>query len=296
MEQLVPLPPITKLSPLTTRILGQNPGKFTLQGTNTYLLGTRPPYILLDTGEGKDAYISLLEEVLMSSSNSGAQLVSDVVLSHKHADHHAGLPSVLSLLAEHHSPAPVIHKFPLSSPDPVVESTRLQLPAQERTWADLSDGQVLRGEGVTLRILYTPGHTEDSICLYLEEEEALFTADAVLGQGTTVFEDLGAYMSSLRLLLERFPRAEHVYPGHGPVVERGRGHIGQYIAHREEREEEILAVLRQRGGTVREIVRVVYARYEESLWGAAERGVRLHLLKLEGEGRVRRVGERWEVV
>ncbi|KZO95132.1 Metallo-hydrolase/oxidoreductase, partial [Calocera viscosa TUFC12733] len=279
----------SQLSDRITRVLGQNPGKFTLQGTNTYLLGLAPPYVLFDTGEGREAYIPLLEETLQdmyyshSLSPAGfGQVVSDIVLSHKHKDHHAGLPGVLSILSRlaPAQPLPRVWKYPL--------------PAGETD-------STLHAPGTTLRVLHTPGHSADSVCVHLLEEDALLTADTVLGQGTTVFDDLAAYISSLRRLLEECATAERVYPGHGPVVERGREHVRQYIAHRLEREAQIVAVLRSGGSTAGGVVRVLYKAYPESLWQAAERGVLLHLSKLEGEGRVRRVPavggeEEWELI
>ena len=87
-------------------IICQNPGEFTLQGTNTYLIGEELPYILLDTGDGIDEYIPLLESVIRDATATAQRttprgvnpLVSDIIISHRHDDHHAGLAAVLSLL------------------------------------------------------------------------------------------------------------------------------------------------------------------------------------------------------
>src|SRR6202012_881851 len=71
-----------------------------LKGTNTYLLGRRPPFILLDTGEGKNEYIPFLKSALNESvlEQDNHNLVSDVIISHDHADHWGGLNQVLALL------------------------------------------------------------------------------------------------------------------------------------------------------------------------------------------------------
>jgi len=93
-----------------------------------------------------------------------------------------------------------------------------------------------------LRILHTPGHTADSIAIYIPSDRALYTADTVLGQGTAVFEDLASLIISLRKMLD-FEGYTKLYPGHGPVVDDGPALINMYIEHRMKREEEIVQVL-----------------------------------------------------
>ena len=108
------------------------------------------------------------------------------------------------------------------------------------------------------RAIHTPGHTTDHLCYWLEEEHALFSGDTVLGQGTTEFEDLYDYLNSLKLILDLSPKV--IYPGHGPVVENPRETLEHYISHRQQRNEQILAALRQSTGGLdpSEITRNVY--------------------------------------
>ncbi|OSD02044.1 Metallo-hydrolase/oxidoreductase [Trametes coccinea BRFM310] len=333
MEALEALPAIARLSKTVTRILGQNPGKFQLQGTNTYLVGERNPYVLIDTGEGKEEYIPYLKQALLDSPIHDAKqpYVSDIILTHRHHDHVCGLPSVLALLRklwddEHLAPTPPyrpprIHKFPLSSPDPSLQSTfdSLEtgtfLPSPSGAPAhNLADGDaipVTTGPEETepessLRVLHTAGHTPDSICIYYPIDRALFTGDTVLGQGTTVFEDLGSYMASLRKMID-FAQGgdggqtyDTVYPGHGPVVQEGLPRIKMYLQHREERETQILNVLGQsppsdapEGWTTEAIVANIYAKYPRELWAPAAHSTELALNKLVDEGRVKKVGNAW---
>ena len=175
---------------------------------------------------------------------------------------------------------------------------------------DLADGDTLpitaEGVEVVLRVVHTPGHTPDSLCLHYPPDRALFTADTVLGHGSAVFEDLGAYMASLRKMIDYCraeggaPTYDTVYPGHGPVVSDGLAKIEMYLKHRVEREEQIVQVLERpavqeegKGLAVEDIVATIYAKYPKELWGPAAHSVGLHLKKLQDDGRVENVGGNW---
>lgn len=222
--------------------------------------------MLIDTGEGKPEWIRSLKTVLESEDIT----IDKALLSHWHHDHIKGVPDLLA-----HSPNTKIYKR-----DP------------EQGWLDISDGQRFEIDGGTLRAFFCPGHTTDHMTFVLEEEDAMFTADNVLGQGTAVFEDLGTYMNSLDAMSAQF--AGRAYPGHGPVIEDGRAKVLEYIKHRKQREKQVLDVLaqdRQDGWSPMEIVKVIYQNYPENLWEPAARGVLQILEKLLGEGKVRRDGQ-----
>ncbi|KAF5349679.1 hypothetical protein D9756_009010 [Leucocoprinus leucothites] len=348
-EKLEDLPSISKISDNVVRVLGQNPSKFTLQGpsrtpplfrfipsdidynhltgTNTYILGTQVPYVLLDTAEGKPEYPPILSSALDTLPTPLTPLpdISDIIVSHWHIDHIGGLPSVLSLLLSRWQtrnptlpstsyPAPRLHKFPIPQDVTGIAATKHNhlsevvesIPqgtftptAEGNTFHDLRDNQLFRSSSPTIRVLHTPGHTIDSISLDIADDRALYTADTVLGQGTAVFEDLGLYLQSLNKMLEYGKNDtagyQILYPCHGPVVKNGRELISTYIKHRLEREEQILQVLRGKpteGGnwTIWTIVKVIYASYPENLWLPAARSIELHLLKLKRDRVVQRLG------
>ena len=131
----------------------------------------------------------------------------------------------------------------------------------------------------------------------LEEEDAMFTGDNVLGHGTAVFEDLATYLTSLARMKPQFKG--RAYPGHGDVIQNGPAKIQEYIDHRMEREQQVLVTLSEgnRAMTPMEIVRIIYKDYPEGLYEPAAKGVLQILKKLEGEGKVVKVGaEKWKVV
>lgn len=269
------LPDVDVWSERVVVALGQNPGVFTGPGTNTYLVGTGPKRILLDTGEGRPAYLDVLERACARAGVTGLQ---EIVLTHGHPDHMGGVTGVM----ERFGPLRV---------------SKLPWPGNDEKYAceltTIGDGAVVRTPGATLRAVHTPGHAQDHLCFVLEEEQALFSGDNVLGVGTTVIPaqggDLLDYMSSLARLLEEAPRA--IYPAHGPRIGDGKAKIREYIAHRQERESQILEALGQGLSRIPDMVKRIYAAYPESLHGAAAMSVASHLRKLEREGRVAREGE-----
>ncbi|KAJ3211328.1 Beta-lactamase-like protein 2 [Dinochytrium kinnereticum] len=262
MEELVELAPFETLSERVIVIRGQNPGKMTLQGTNTYLVGTGPERILIDAGEGVPKYGDYLKPILQSLNVT----ITDIILTHRHHDHINGIPQVLSL----------------QSRDPaLVNLWKKMTPRDDEScefkFKDIPDNHVFSTQGATLRTLYTPGHCDDHVVLFLEEENVLFSGDSVLGQGTTVFESLGEYMRSLQRTLDTFPSTSQIYPAHGPVLKEGPAVIQKYIQHRQDREAQILDAVNslsasQKPVTSLDIVKVVYKGYPEAVWPYAEHG------------------------
>lgn len=263
------LPETARLTPRVCRVLGLNPGLMTGPGTNTYLIGERQP-VLLDTGAGVPEYLPLLVGFVRTERLGD---IPQIVLTHRHRDHMGGVPDLRRAY-----PRIPVGKL-------VVNDTNLPVPMES-----LGEGSTIRADGVTLRALHTPGHASDHLCYYLEEERALFTGDLILGGSTTVIPpddgDLGQYLASLRRLLEL--DVQRIYPGHGPVLEPARPVIEAYIAHRLERDAQIVAALGAGAETVAEIVERVYRDVAPRLHPVASLSVQSHLLKLEREGRVAR--------
>lgn len=264
-------PEVSVWSERVTVALGMNPGLFTGPGTNTYLVGNGPRRILVDTGQGKPGYLPVLERAL---ARAGAEGLQEIVLTHAHVDHIGGLADVQSRFGP-------------------LRVSKLVLPgAVAAGMTAITDGQSIETDGATLRAIFTPGHAPDHLCFALEQEPALFSGDNVLGVGTTVIPleggDLQLYLDSLERLLTEPPG--RIYPAHGPCITDGRAKLREYLAHRRQREAQILATLGPNPSLVSEIVRRVYTDIPAVLHAAAAHSVTAHLLKLEREGLAQREG------
>jgi glyoxylase-like metal-dependent hydrolase (beta-lactamase superfamily II) len=280
------LPNVDRWSDRVVVALGQNPGVFTGPGTNTYLIGTGRRRILLDTGQGRESYLPILDAAL---EQAGCEGIQEIVLTHGHEDHIGGARSVIERYG-----AMRISKQPWVGVD---DRHGLRITT-------IGEGSVVRTEGATLRAIHAPGHAEDHLCFVLEEEGSLFSGDNVLGVGTTVIPgqggDLRQYLNSLDRLLAQKPAA--IYPAHGPLIQDGEAKIREYIAHRQMREDQILAALGAGPLAIAEIVAQIYAEYPPSLHGPAAESVGSHLRKLENEGRARTAKDRggaavrWELL
>jgi len=238
------------------------------KGTNVYIVGTGSYRLLIDTGEGRPSWIKALLSVLAKENAS----VSQVLITHCHLDHTGGIQHLLA-----NFPEATVHKYN---------------PAQGHQ--GIQDGEQFSVDGATLRAVHSPGHTKDHMVFVLEEEDAMFTGDSVLGQGTAVFEDLSTYLHSLEGMKVYF--SGRAYPGHGPVIDDGNARISEYLRHRQQREDQVLQVLKSssiapsaqeaEGWVSMEIVKVIYKDVPESLHLAAHGGVLQLLRKLQGDDRV----------
>ncbi len=259
-------------------ILGQNPGLRTGQGTNTYLLGGER-LVLIDTGAGVPAYDPLLRDAVERSKGK----LSLILITHGHRDHIGGLSAVLRMY-----PDVVPRKFP---------GNEVSLAL-----ASIVAGELIRFDGITLQAIHTPGHAADHLCFYWMEERALFSGDLILGEGTAVIPRVGGSLTEYLASLERLRSLDlrRIYPGHGPMIPNPQAKITEYIEHRRMRERQVLDALNAGAGTLREMVARIYADVPKALHRLAAESVWNHLVKLEGENRVRRTGlagqERYEFI
>jgi glyoxylase-like metal-dependent hydrolase (beta-lactamase superfamily II) len=242
------------------RVLAPNPSVYTLEGTNTWIVGSEPTFVI-DPGPDLPQHLA---DVAREAGSVGAVLVT-----HDHPDHAPGAIAFARLV------------------DAPVYAFRLAGAAR------LTAGQRVRAGDLDLTTVHTPGHTSDHVAFFEPGSGALFTGDTVLGRGTSFIDppdgDLVQYLRSLRRLLDLGPRS--IYPGHGPVLLRARETLQEYLAHREEREAQVVSALADGPRTIAEMVEVIYADHPAETHPLAARSVLAHLRKLADEGRAERIGK-----
>jgi glyoxylase-like metal-dependent hydrolase (beta-lactamase superfamily II) len=245
---------------LVRRVLAPNPGVYTLEGTNTWIVGSEPS-LVIDPGPDMPDHLAAVAHQ--------AGRVGAVLVTHDHPDHAPGALPFAELVG-----AP-LYAYRLVGAEP------------------LRANQRVRAGGLDLVAVHTPGHTSDHVAFFEPDSGALFTGDAVLGRGTSFIDppdgDLVAYLRSLKRMAELGPRT--IYPGHGPVVLRGREKLLEYVAHREEREARVLGALADGPRTIAEMVEVIYEDHPKDVRPLAARSVLAHVLKLADEGLAERTGK-----
>lgn len=233
-----------------------NPGPFTGPGTNSYVISSDGEALVLDPGPVIPAHLRSIEVALTGLSAVG------VLVTHTHPDH---APAANGLGAKLDVP---VAGFAAGSG--FIPTTLL------------GDGDRVGFGSQDLIAVHTPGHTADHLCY--RWGDLLFTGDHIMGGSTVIIEDAAAYMASLEKVALLDP--SRLYPGHGPELTDAGSVIAEYIRHRIEREEQIVAAVAAGATTVGAIVDVVYAGLDPMLRMAATMQVHTQLIKLSREGRL----------
>jgi glyoxylase-like metal-dependent hydrolase (beta-lactamase superfamily II) len=238
-----------------------NPSAFTLSGTNTWLIG-RDPCWVVDPGPDLAGHVASVAAGTAARGGLGG-----IAVTHDHQDH-AGAVEALRQAA-----------------GPGVPVVAARLP-----------GAVAAVPGMPLAVVPTPGHAPDHLA-FRTADGVLFSGDAVLGEGSVfVWPDPGAlagYLAVLEALLADPPAL--ICPGHGPVVTDPAEKLAQYLAHRRAREAALVAALDGGARTVEALLDAAWADVPPQLRPAAAVTLAAHVDKLEAEGRLPAGVERPEI-
>jgi glyoxylase-like metal-dependent hydrolase (beta-lactamase superfamily II) len=231
-------------------IRAANPGPLTLTGTNSWIYGREPAW-LIDPGPALPEHIDAITEEIDARGGLGG-----VLLTHDHPDHADAVPEI-------------IRRF---SPVPLAA-------ARGTVTTVLEDGERYG----PFEVIASPGHAPDHLTFVAGD--LAFTGDAVLGEGSVfVSGQMAEYLGALRVL--QAMRLQLIAPGHGPVVLDPGRRLSQYIEHREAREAALVSALAEGKRTIHDLLDAVWSDTPVELRFAAAFTLEAHLQKLSDEGRL----------
>lgn len=257
------------------RLVAPNPGPMTLAGTNTYVVGRDPAYVI-DPGPAGTAHLKAIRAEAQARGGIGG-----VLLTHGHSDHTDGVAA----LAE-----PVLWGEPGKSSEAAAMIAALSgadgsLDARAPRSAVEASLDVSQVAGFT--VVPTPGHAADHVCFV--RARVCFCGDLILGEGSTIVPpaagggSLVDYMRSLRRLAEL--DVDVLAPGHGPPITDPAAKIAEYLEHRASRERRLVAALDSGQRSRDALLATVWDDVPEVLRPAAAVAMQAHLEKLGAEGR-----------
>jgi glyoxylase-like metal-dependent hydrolase (beta-lactamase superfamily II) len=259
-----------KLQPYTI-VLAPNPSLMTGPGTNTIIVGGGVEgATVIDPAVDDNAY---LDTIIEDGADRGD--IRRILITHGHPDHIGGIDALQKRLH--------VEVFAFS---------KKSVPQADY---EIGDGMTFPAGDDTLRAIYTPGHKKDHLCYYLENQKVLFAGDVVAGTGTVVISppegDMQEYFDTLSRLQEM--DIALIIPAHGPIITDPPAKLAEYVAHRLQREQQVLDALEElpRGSVIPQLVKQIYADVDPSYHPVAAWSVEAHLIKLEREGLAERIGE-----
>ena len=251
-----------QISPGIRRVIANNPSPFTFHGTGTYILG-QGDVAVIDPGPADPEHIKAILQATQGET------ITHILVTHTHTDHSPGC----RLLTQHCDAK--TYAYGPHGAGKLEEGVQVEEGGDMEFEPDVkvSDGQILQGTSWQVECVYTPGHTSNHMCYQLVGEGALFTGDHVMGWSTTIVSppdgDMAAYMQSLEKLLQR---NDSVYwPTHGPAITEPQDFVKAYIAHREEREAQLLACIDEGYELIEEMIPVMYTDTPKYMFPAAAR-------------------------
>jgi len=261
------------------RLRAPNPGVMTGTGTNTYLVKSDNTFIVIDPGPDDESHITAILAFV-----GGPRHISKILVTHMHPDHSpAAAPLARLTGAKIYGWSTVDDEYQDTScvPDIIVAHDDI-----------IEDGHI------RIRCLYTPGHVDNHVCFYIENDGVLITGDHIM-QGTTVViipphGSMKKYIESLELL-KAYP-LKQLAPGHGEMIDNPYEEIDRIIHHRLARENKVFMAMKDYvSAPIDELLEVVYDDVHPSMHPFAELSLEAHLIKLAEEKKIYFDDARWHL-
>ena len=270
------------ITPQLRRVVARNPSSFTFHGTGTYIVG-HERVAVIDPGPRGEAHVQAIASGLVDEQ------VTHILVTHTHLDHSPAAALLQTLTGAK------TYGFGPHGSGRILQGSDVEEGADWGFTPDVTvrDRDVLEGDGWSFECVHTPGHTSNHVCFQHRETRALFSGDHVMGWSTTIVAppdgDMTEYLASLRLLLER--EDEVYWPTHGPCIEEPQRYVASLIAHRRERERQILDCLARGIDQIEAMVPGMYPHLAKDMHGAAAIQILSALLHLLSDQQVGCDGE-----
>jgi glyoxylase-like metal-dependent hydrolase (beta-lactamase superfamily II) len=264
-----------QLTPLVRRVIANNPGGFTFTGTGTYIIGKKNIAVIDPGPIDNDHYNALIKA-------TEGQKITHILLTHNHNDH-----SPLAKRLKSETGAKIYFKN-LSNSDLAQDDFEEGYDRNIEGDVELNDNDLIKTDEWSIEAIHTPGHTSNHICYALLDENILFSGDHVMGWSTTVIVppdgNMDDYLVSLKKLLSR--NEDRFFPTHGPIIDKPKKLVNDYISHRLDRERQIIDAIKKGNNKISDIVKLIYKDVDQSLHPAAAMSTLAHLKRMESNQEV----------
>ena len=281
------------------RLTAPNPGVMTGPGTNSYLVGdARTGFIAIDPGPADADHLQRMWQAAVHSEGRWGH-IRMIVCTHSHPDHSPGAKLLQALCAQSCAggAGPAILGLPSAAtaraasaftPDRALQNGEV-LRLMPSTTLNQSSGPTAPSDtSHSLRVIHTPGHAANHLCLLLEEDGLLFSGDHILNGTTTVIDPpdghMGHYLASLDTLAQACTQlnVEYILPAHGHVMHHALDAITRLKAHRLQREAKIARVMQANPqGDLDQWLPLAYDDVDPRIWPVARRSLLAHVEHLQ---------------